>query len=187
MFPAAAYAAVARITNSGSLDQRYYIRRPGSRAVMLCHPEGTPGIDRDSEVIINALGLRGRLPDHRDRTKLLVIGGSTVEDALLNDGETWCDHLAHNLGAWVGNMGRSGWTARHHAIQLEKCLPNLPKADAVLVLCGLNDMLADLGCHGVEREPAVLQKRERSLPTRFVYQVRERGSLLGQAALERTG
>ncbi len=135
---------------------RYYIRRPGSRAVMRCHPEGTPGIDRDATVVVNDLGLRGRMPTEADKLKILAIGGSTVEDALLNDGETWCDQLEQHLGsgAWVGNMGRSGTTARHHAVQIERTLPYLPKPDVILVLCGLNDMLADLGLHGVEREPS---------------------------------
>lgn len=155
MYPAAAYAVLHSITNAAPIDEgRYYIRRPGSRAIMRCHPEGTPGIDTDATVEINALGLRGRMPEDRDWPKILVIGGSTVEDALLNDAGTWCGQLEARLpGSWVGNMGRSGCTARHHALQLEKCLPQLPKADAVVVLCGLNDMLADLGCHGVEREP----------------------------------
>lgn len=158
MFPLAAYMIAAGITNPAPItSDRYYIRRPGSSATFLPHPIGTLGIGRPSHVTVNALGLRGRMPTDSDHTKLLVIGGSTVEDALLNDEDTWCGQLEQRLGpgVWVGNMGRSGTTARHHVIQLRETLPYLPKPDAVLVMCGLNDMLADLGCHGAEREPTM--------------------------------
>lgn len=143
------------IVNTEVTLQRYYIRRPGAQATFLPHPEGTPGIYRPSRVVINALGLRGRLPTDSDRFKVLVLGGSGAEDALLNDEDTWCGRLETLLGpgVWVGNMGRSATNARHHAIQLRETLPYLPTPDAILVMCGVNDMLADLGCHGAEAEP----------------------------------
>lgn len=142
---------------AGAAAVTYYIRRPGAHATFCGSPEGTPGIERDAVVRINALGLRGPMPSPDDRIKLLVIGGSTVEDMLLNDEDTWCGRLAEYLGphAWIGNMGRSGTNARHHAIQLEHTRDYLPKPDATLILCGLNDMLADIGAHAAEREPTM--------------------------------
>jgi len=139
------------------MGDRFYIRTPGTRATFLPHPEGTPGLFRPAEITINRHGLRGRVEREDDALRILAIGASVVEDIMLNDEDTWCERLAVRLGprVWVANAGRAGCTSRHLAIQLEKLLPQLPRFDIVLVLCGLNDMLAGSGAHGVERAPSL--------------------------------
>ena len=139
------------------MSDRFYLRTPGTRATFIPHPQGTPGLFRPAEITINGHGLRGRVERDDDRLRVLAIGGSTVEDTMLNDEDTWCGRLEARLGprAWIANAGRAGCTARHHAIQLDRLLPQLPRFDVVLLLCGLNDMLAGSGAHGVEREPTL--------------------------------
>lgn len=135
---------------------RYYIRRPGALGVFLkATGNGTPGLDADAHVQINEYGLRGRLARSTDSLKILAVGGSTVEDNLLNDADMWTGRLEYRLGsgAWVGNMGRSGTDSRHHVLQLEKAITGLPRPDAILVLCGLNDMLYGAGAHADQPPP----------------------------------
>jgi lysophospholipase L1-like esterase len=108
-----------------------------------------PGIHRDATFETNALGIRGRLPGDRDESRTLVIGGSTAEDMPLDWSDCWAGRLERLLGrkTWVGNAGRSGMRVHHATCQLEELLPALPKINRVLVLAGLNDMLADYGLH----------------------------------------
>jgi hypothetical protein len=139
------------------MSERFYLRTPGTRATFLPHPVGTPGLTRPAEITINAHGLRGRLERADDTRRILVVGASTVEDTMLNDEDTWCARLEAHLGpgTWVANAGRSACTSRHHVIQLAELLPQLPRFDLVLVLCGGGDMLAGSGAHGVERQPSL--------------------------------
>jgi hypothetical protein len=139
------------------MSERFYLRTPGTRATFLPDPVGTPGLTRPAEITINAHGLRGRIERDDDTRRILVVGASTVEDTMLNDEDTWCGRLEARLGptTWVANAGRSACTSRHHVIQIAELLPHLPRFDEVLVLCGLNDMLAGSGAHGVERQPSL--------------------------------
>ncbi len=139
------------------MSDRFYLRSPGKREIYLPHPDGTPGLTRPAEFMINSHGLRGRLERADDTLRILVIGSSTVEDTLLNDEDSWCGRLEASLGpgTWVANAGRAACTSRHHAVQLEKLLPQLPRFDLVLALFGLNDMLAACGSGGVERVPSL--------------------------------
>ena len=124
-----------------------YVNPPGPRRVL--RSDEMPGVYRDAEYEVNALGLRGRLPSDADQTRTLVVGGSAVEDCALADEDSWCGQLERRLGrgAWVGNMGRAGMRLQHATVQLEEMLPRLPRVDRVVVLAGLNDMLCDCGLH----------------------------------------
>jgi hypothetical protein len=130
----------------------YYVRQPEWEIVFRPSPQGTPGISEDAHIKINALGLRGEMPTRASTPRILAIGGSTTEDIMLNDAETWTGRLQARLrqcepNAWVGNMGKAGSNARHHVLQLEKTLPYLPRIDRVIALVGLNDMLFDADLH----------------------------------------
>jgi lysophospholipase L1-like esterase len=125
-----------------------YIHQPGAIVKVRTDPASMPGIFRDSSYRINNLGIRGRLPARTDGVRILAIGGSTVEENALNDEDTWCGRLERHLGpgAWVGNAGKSGMRLRHGLLHLRELMPHL-HLTCVLVLCGLNDMLADFGLH----------------------------------------
>lgn len=166
--------------------QQFYPRRPGSWGVFRPSPEGTPGIVTDAYVVINRHGLRGKGMGLRSQPRILVVGGSTVEDNLLNDPETWVGRLQERLRAyvprvWVGNMGRAGSSAVHHALQLEWMLPQLKHIDLVVVLCGLNDMLYDGGMH---MRP--LRSPEWDLGMAFGYRPTDHMSVLERLALTST-
>jgi len=131
---------------------QYYVRLPGWEIIFHASPDGTPGVKDDAHIRINALGLRGNMPKGGSSPKILAVGGSTTEDIVLNDPETWPGRLETELAschpaAWVGNMGKAGSNARHHFLQLEKTLPRISRPDRVIELVGLNDMLFDTGLH----------------------------------------
>src|SRR5262249_19640379 len=129
-----------------------YPRKPGSWGIFRPFDAGTPGVDTDVRITINRHGLRGG-PIRRGAAPLwLGVGGSTVEDNRLNDSETWVGRLQARLRTrrprlWAGNVGKSGTSAIHHALQLEYLLPRLARVETVVVMCGLNDMLYDAGLH----------------------------------------
>ncbi len=108
-------------------------------------PELMPGIEGESRFTINERGFRADpLTADRDPV-LLALGGSTTECAYLDDREAWPRLLQDRLAArhprvWVGNAGRSGLDTRHHVVQMEKLLPQLPELDLVILLVGLNDL-----------------------------------------------
>lgn len=136
----------------------YYSRTPGWEIVFKPSPEGTPGIVAPAHIVINRYGLRGD-PPGSGHPRIVAVGGSTTEDVMLNDAETWPGRLQALLradlpGAWVGNMGKAGTNAIHHAMQIDKVLPQLPGVDLVIVLVGLNDMLYDFHIHHPADLPA---------------------------------
>jgi lysophospholipase L1-like esterase len=160
----------------------FYVRTPGWEIVFKPSPTGTPGIHRPARIVINRHGLRGDMPGP-GRPRLVAVGGSTTEDIMLNDADTWTGQLqkllrADDPQAWVGNMGKSGTNAIHHAMQLDKVLPQLPRIDLVIVLVGLNDMLYDFGIHHPRDMPESWHERQE-----FMYAPPPRPSLAQRSAL----
>lgn len=128
-----------------------YVRTPGWQIVFHVSQEGTPGVTEDAHIRINRLGLRGDPPSRGATPSILAIGGSTTEDVVLNDADTWTGRLQSELRrchatAWVGNAGKAGTNSLHHAMVAEAMVGRL-KLDRVLVLLGLNDMLFDARIH----------------------------------------
>jgi hypothetical protein len=64
-----------------------------------------------------------------------------------------------DLGAWVGNLGKSGFSTRHHVLQMQHLLPQLPHLDAVVVLVGINDLGLRL-MMGESYDPKFLERPE---------------------------
>lgn len=101
----------------------------------------------------NELGLRGRsLPLARLKTldlSVLCVGGSTTECFYNSDKHAWPAVMEQKIAektsgeAFVGNAGRGGHIARHHAWQL-KHYRYAPEFKIVAVLCGWNDLSAAL-------------------------------------------
>lgn len=122
--------------------------------------EVSPGSDR-VYFSVNRLGVRGPEEDPRDADlALLCVGGSTTECLYNTDEASWPwrvqDHLARSSGrrVYVGNAGRSGHTAANHAY-LIRHYPGVEEFDAVLVLCGVNDVLGWLRRDRDERRARV--------------------------------
>lgn len=105
------------------------------------NPDIMPGVSGTSRFEINSIGMRAdELSEDRD-FRILALGGSTTECLYLDQTEAWPHLLQERLGprAWVGNAGRSGLHTRHHRLQAEKLLDQLPRMEAVIVLTGVND------------------------------------------------
>jgi lysophospholipase L1-like esterase len=137
-------AAEAGLRIAGSRD--YCVWPPSSDFVFQPDPAHLPGIDGETHVRTNRLGLRGdEVPDD-PVYHVLAVGGSTTECLYLDQGESWPGRLQQRLadeagGAWwVGNAGRSGLATDDHSVQLRHLLPQLPGLDAVILLPGVNDL-----------------------------------------------
>jgi lysophospholipase L1-like esterase len=128
-----------------------YIRTPGwSMAVH--HNDLIPRVHEDHTININNLGIRGELPSSLSSPRIAVFGGSTVEDWVLPERQTWVQQLGENLRrcapqVWAGNFGKAGVNARHHLIQFPEVVKYTPRIDMFVVLLGLNDFLFDLHIH----------------------------------------
>ena len=128
-----------------------YIRTPGWS--MLVKTNGKlPHVEGDHRIVINSQGFRGDLPPSNAAPHIAVIGGSTVEDWVLSEDETWSKQLQEDLRrcaptAWASNLGKSGTNARHHLIQLPETEAYMQHYDYIVVLMGLNDFLFDFRIH----------------------------------------
>ncbi len=128
-----------------------YIRTPGWS--MLVKTNGViPHVEGDHRIVINSQGFRGGLPPISPALSIAVIGGSTVEDWVLSEEETWTKKLQADLAecapdVWAANLGKSGTNARHHLIQLPETESYMQHYDYIVVLMGLNDFLYDFRIH----------------------------------------
>lgn len=122
---------------------RFYPYHPSS--VKVQHPV-TPGVQGPSYFTTNSHGCRGpELAGQKHR--MLVIGGSTAANTLLDDSESWPRLIMEKINArmgsdflWVTNSGIDGKNSRHHLMHAKYLLPELPRIDHVMVYAGLNDV-----------------------------------------------
>lgn len=128
----------------------YYIWQPNLHFIFHPRLEIVTGVSGESNVRINAQGLRAdELSPTANYYKILAIGGSTTESLYLDQTETWTQHLQNALNkspqvldfqVWVGNAGRSGRNSREHVVQVKHLLAQQPDLDALLLLVGVNDL-----------------------------------------------
>ena len=133
---------VGEVVLRGLSRDVFYVWPPRLRQEFHPSPEIMPGVSGVSRFEINSLGLRGdELSEGRD-LRILAVGGSTTECLYLDQTEAWPSLLQALLGprVWVGNAGRSGAHTRHHRLQAEELLEQLPRIDTVIVLTGINDL-----------------------------------------------
>jgi lysophospholipase L1-like esterase len=123
-----------------------------------------PGVSGEVRFTVNHLGLRG--PETNltaEDFRLLVVGGSAGECLYLTDGKSWPWRLGSLLSEqtgrriYVGNAAKSGHMAMHHAYLLAH-YRRARQFDAVLVMCGINDLGACL--RGMYEERAAAVSRE---------------------------
>jgi lysophospholipase L1-like esterase len=128
-----------------------YIRTPGW-SMPVHHNDLLPRVHEDHVININKLGIRGEPPSLLSSPRIAVFGGSTVEDWVLPERQTWVQQLGQGLrscapNVWTGNFGKAGVNARHHFIQFPELVKYTPRIDMFVVLLGLNDFLFDLHIH----------------------------------------
>jgi lysophospholipase L1-like esterase len=138
---------------------RLMVKPPGTYSMLL---PGTRIFEPDRRYVsgvvgtaryeVNADGYRGRpFGLDAEEYRILLIGGSTTECTLLDVSEHWGTIVEQTLEqtrdgrtTWVGNVGRSGLTARDHAVTAKYLLRQYPRIDLIVVLVGVNDLTAAL-------------------------------------------
>jgi lysophospholipase L1-like esterase len=131
--------------------QHYAVLFPGTR-IFEPDPRFIHGVEGPARYEVNAQGYRGRdFGADTSEYRILLVGGSTTECTILDVSENWGSIIEGALtptrdgrGAWVGNVGRSGLTARDHAVTVKFLLQQYPRIDLIVVLVGINDLTAAL-------------------------------------------
>jgi hypothetical protein len=120
---------------------------PGLAKTFYPDPEVLPGVQGPTRFVINSSGIRGDEFSASQHYRIMTIGGSSTECLYLDERVAWpralqtiLDRARPDLRAWVGNLGKSGFNTRHHILQMQYLLPQLPHLDAIVVLVGINDM-----------------------------------------------
>jgi hypothetical protein len=124
---------------------RPMVYRPNLRLTLNPDPAILPGTTAPMSFSTNRLGMRAPEWDPAAR-RILCVGGSTTLCLYLDDEKAWPRRLMTLLNeggssptVWVGNVGKSGHDTYHHLALLER-LREAPQADALIVLCGVNDL-----------------------------------------------
>jgi lysophospholipase L1-like esterase len=143
------FLAIAELALRLWLPGGYYVWPPHFRETFSLDLDVLEGASDESNLTINAQGMRGDPLPKDGRYQLLAIGGSTTICIYLDDADAWPHLVQRRLedefgegSVWVGNVGRTGHSTAHHLLQLEKLLGQYPEIDAVLMLVGINDMLS---------------------------------------------
>ncbi len=110
-----------------------------------------PGIDGPTRYSVNSIGVRGdEMPERRDGTRVLCIGGSTTECVYLDDRSAWPrllqDLLAQrwSRSVWVGSIGVSGYTTNDH-LRFVRESSLMDRVDCAVMLVGSNDLGQAIG------------------------------------------
>ncbi|MBF0170404.1 MAG: SGNH/GDSL hydrolase family protein [Nitrospinae bacterium] len=124
----------------------HFVWPPGQQKVFRPAPGVMPGVEGESHFTINAAGFRGTPFASGDARRYLVLGGSTTECLFLDDTETWPAVAERTLGPGVkvANVGKSGLNMRDHLMQVGPLLDQYGKLDGVILMAGVNDLLARL-------------------------------------------
>lgn len=133
------------------IPNRYFVWPPNFSARFDAGGVITHGVAFPGELTINAAGMRGDLPSDATEYQILAVGGSTTICVYLDDARAWPYLLQQKLNraigreaVWVGNVGRPGHNTVQHILQVEKLIDQDPDIDLVVLLLGINDLIAHL-------------------------------------------
>src|SRR5262245_46037837 len=136
---------VLRTTNP--VPTRHYVWPPNLRMDFGPTDAATPGVTGRGRFWTNSLGLRSDEPFADAGRVLYVLGGSTAADLYLDQDEAWVHLVQEALNrrpdrprTWIGNLARPSLASVHNLIHLERLLPELPHADLLVNLIGVNDL-----------------------------------------------
>jgi hypothetical protein len=155
--------------------------RPGTRVRTLENPLVTPGVSGVSTYSVNNVGVRGPdLPLHAKVYRVVAVGGSATECMDLDDRDEWprllMERLNHELGdqhVWVGNSGVSGHTTVHH-LWMMRALPLVASSDMVILMAGINDLLAALSTNGQSTQSILEADARRFCTESLAYSRKQR-------------
>jgi lysophospholipase L1-like esterase len=155
---------------------RHYVWPPGLRMDFASTEAATPGVTGRGRFRTNSLGLRSDEPFADARRIVYVFGGSTAADLYLDQEEAWVSRVQQELNrmpgqprTWVGNLARPSLASVHNLIHFDRLLPELPRADLLVDLVGVNDLQLALKSSYLEPTP------ERNLDWAFALRPPEGG------------
>ena len=155
---------------------RHYVWPPGLRMDFAPTEAATPGVTGRGRFRTNSLGLRSDEPFADARRIVYVFGGSTAADLYLDQEEAWVSRVQQELNrmpgqprTWVGNLARPSLASVHNLIHFDRLLPELPRADLLVDLVGVNDLQLALKSSYLEPTP------ERNLDWAFALRPPEGG------------
>src|SRR5215813_2609327 len=126
---------------------RHYVWPPNLRIDFAPTDAATPGVTGRGRFRTNSLGLRSDEPFADARRVVYVLGGSTAADLYLDQEEAWAYLVQQGLNkvpgqprTWVGNLARPSLASVHNLIHFDYLLPELPRADILVDLVGVNDL-----------------------------------------------
>ena len=126
---------------------RHYVWPPNLRLDFVPSDAATPGVTGHGRFWTNSLGLRSDEPFADAGRIVYVLGGSTAADLYLDQDEAWVHLVQEGLNArpgqprtWVGNLARPSLASRHNLLHFERLLLELPRAQVLVNLVGVNDL-----------------------------------------------
>src|SRR5215468_3275271 len=126
---------------------RHYVWPPNLRVDFAPTDAATPGVTGRGRFRTNSLGLRSDEPFPDARRIVYVFGGSTAADLYLDQDEAWVALVQRGLNGtpgqprtWVGNLARPSLASVHNLVHFDQLLPELPRADLLVNLVGVNDL-----------------------------------------------
>ena len=126
---------------------RYYVWPPNLRVDFAPTDAATPGVAGPGRFRTNSLGLRSDEPFPDARRIVYVFGGSTAADLYLDQDEAWVALVQQGLNrtpgqprTWIGNLARPSLASVHNLVHFDRLLPELPRADLLVNLVGVNDL-----------------------------------------------
>lgn len=128
--------------------KQFYIKQPNQEYRVEINSNKYKLIDIDSIYTIktNAQGIISFGEFKNNGLNILTVGGSTTENILIDQKNSWQSMLQNvyskNVGdIWVGNAGKRALNSHHHKMQLKYLLPQFNDVDVVIILVGFNDMV----------------------------------------------
>ena len=155
---------------------RHYVWPPGLRVDFLTSAAATPGVAGPGRFRTNSLGLRSDEPFADAGRVVYIFGGSTAADLYLDQEEAWVQRVQEGLNrtpgqprTWVGNLARPSLASVHNLIHFDRLLPELPRANLLVDLIGVNDLQLALKSSYLDPTP------ERNLDWAFALRPPEGG------------
>jgi lysophospholipase L1-like esterase len=143
---------------------RYYVWPPNLRVDFAPTDAATPGVTGRGRFRTNSLGLRSDEPFPDARRIVYVLGGSTAADLYLDQDEAWVALVQQGLNrapgqprTWVGNLARPSLASAHNLVHFDRLLPQLPRADLLVDLIGVNDLQLALKSSYLDAAPPETQ------------------------------
>lgn len=112
----------------------------------LHHNPNAKKLDEYVTVRKNSIGFRGENPpkDFDEHITIVVLGGSTTEQLMITEGQTWIDEVGRRLepylkNVWINNAGIDGHSTFGHLQLFEQYIKAI-RPNVALFLIGINDV-----------------------------------------------